>query len=217
MRMMQTRFLLIAVLILAGCGTADPPRFLRPPSKRAEELVIVTLGDSLTVGVGVDASSNYPSLLQAKLGKHARVVNLGVSGDTIADGLARIDAVLEVSPEIVIVALGSNDYLRGLDASVATKNLRAIIRTLHAEGIYVVLAGFSYPSTFGVTNQVNRAIQDIFASLAEEESLAFIPDFLAGVAGETSLNQEDRIHPNSAGYRVIVDENVWPVMEQVLD
>lgn len=183
---------------------------------RADERVIVALGDSLTAGLGVAADEAYPALLEDRLrraGLPYRVVNAGVSGDTSAGGLRRLDWVLRSRPEIAIVALGANDGLRGVPVATLRDNLTAIVTTLQARGVRVLLIGMRLPPNYG--RVYADAFAETFRLVARRTSTAFLPFLLDGVGGEPSLNQADGIHPNAAGHRVVA-ERVWPALEPLL-
>jgi acyl-CoA thioesterase-1 len=179
--------------------------------------VIAALGDSLTAGLGVDPDDNYPAKLQARLnaeGYRYRVVNAGVSGDTSSQGLNRLDAVLEMEPDIVIVALGANDGLRGLPVAVTRRNLETIIRKLQEKEVKVLLAGMEMPPNYGV--QYTNAFRNIFTDLAKEHRIAFVRFLLEGVGGHAELNQGDGVHPTAGGYTVVT-ENIWKELKPLLD
>jgi acyl-CoA thioesterase-1 len=179
--------------------------------------VLVALGDSLTAGLGVDPTSSYPARLQARLaaaGYRYRVVNAGVSGDTSAQGLNRLDAVVALKPRIVIVALGANDGLRGIPVEVTRRNLDEILRTLQRDGVTVLLAGLEIPPNYG--SEYTAAFRNMYSQLAREHKAAFLPFLLEGVGGHPDLNQEDGIHPTAEGYAVVAD-NLWKVLQPMLD
>ena len=182
----------------------------------AQEPVIVALGDSLTAGLGVTADEAYPALLQARLerdGLHYRVVNAGVSGDTTAGALRRVDWVLRARPAVVVVALGANDGLRGLPVTAMRDNLAAIVTRLRAGGARVLLAGMRLPPNYGAA--YTREFAGAFPSVAHRASVPLLPFLLEGVAGVPALNQADGIHPNAAGQRVVAD-NVWRALQPLL-
>jgi len=183
----------------------------------SEEGVIVAFGDSLTAGFGVAADETYPALLKKKLSKEGhnyRVVNAGVSGETTAGGLRRVDWVLKrMAPDIIILELGANDGLRGLDLGEMRKNLAAMIERFQEEGIRVVLAGMKIPPNYG--KDYSRKFEETYHRLAERYKLALIPFFLEGVAAKPFLNQADGLHPTGKGYGVVVDR-IWPILEKVL-
>jgi len=181
----------------------------------ASERVIVVLGDSLTAGLGVAAEEAYPALLERRLrraGFAYRVVNAGVSGDTSAGGLRRLDWVLRSRPEIVIVALGANDGLRGVPIATLRDNLTAIVTKLQASGARVLLAGMRLPPNYGAYAE---AFAETYREVARRTSAAFVPFLLEGVGGAPALNQADGIHPNVAGQRVVA-ERVWPSLQPLL-
>jgi acyl-CoA thioesterase-1 len=186
------------------------------PVERDTRPVIVTLGDSLTIGLGVDPEANFPSRLQKKVndaGFRYRVVNLGFSGDTTAQGLSRLGSVVDLRPSIVVVALGANDGLRGLPVSSTNANLESIITALKAERIDVVLAGMMMPPNYG--GIYTREFRDVFPALARKHQIRLVPFLLEGVAGNPALNLDDGIHPNARGYEVIT-ENVWKELRPLL-
>ena len=180
------------------------------------EPVIVALGDSITAGLGVAADEAYPALLEARLrrdGYAYRVVNAGVSGDTTAGGLRRVDWVLRAQPEIVILALGANDGLRGQSPKTTRANLEAIVARLTAAGARVLLAGMRMPPNYGET--FTRQFEAVFPAVARRANVALVPFLLDGVAADPTLNQADGLHPNAAGHRVIADR-LWPQLRPLL-
>ena len=183
-----------------------------------DETVIVALGDSLTAGFGVVANDAFPARLEAALrdaGANARVVNAGVSGDTTAGGLARVDWVLADTPDLVIVELGANDGLRGLDPADMEANLSAILTRLADKGVPVILTGMRAPPNMG--RAYGEAFKAVFPRLAERHGVALYPFFLDGVAAQRSLNQADGIHPNPAGVRIIVERFTPIVLKALAD
>jgi acyl-CoA thioesterase-1 len=182
----------------------------------ADERVIVALGDSLTAGLGVARDEAYPALLEARLRREGfayRVVNAGVSGDTTAGALRRLDWVLRAQPQIVIVALGANDGLRAQPVAGLRDTLTAIVTRLRAAGARVLLAGMRLPPNYG--EPYARDFADAFGAVARRTSVAFLPFLLDGVAGDPALNQADGIHPNAAGQRVVAD-TVWRALRPLL-
>ena len=177
---------------------------------------IVFLGDSLTAGLGLAADQSYPALLQRKLdekGYRYEVVNAGVSGDTSAGGLRRLDWSLEGDVKILVVALGANDGLRGLSPQDMRANLSAILDRASQKGITVILAGMEAPPNYGV--DYTRQFRDVYLELARTHKVRFLPFLLQGVAGTTALNQPDGIHPNARGAQLVADL-VWSALEPVL-
>jgi acyl-CoA thioesterase-1 len=225
--------LLVAVsmlLGLAGCGKAakepsppvvptaqsKPSPDAKPQVDRTDWPVIVTFGDSLTFGQGVERERNYPSQLQAeldKLGYQYHVVNAGVSGDTTTGGVARLDLVLKQKPQIVILELGANDGLRGQPVAQMRQNLVKMIEALQKEKVTVVLAGMEVPPNYGPEYTVS--FRKTFTDLAQQYQLPLIPFFLEGVGGDPNFNLPDGIHPTAEGYRKVV-QNLLPVLEPLL-
>jgi acyl-CoA thioesterase-1 len=200
----------VAILaLLLGTSAASPAT--------AAPLRILALGDSLTAGLGLAEADSFPAQLAAALaarGVEARVINGGVSGDTTAGGLARLDWTLADDPEIVIVELGANDGLRGLDPKATESNLDAMLSKLKEQKRAVLLAGMKAPRNLGA-DYVN-AFDAIYPALAERHDVVLYPFFLDGVATDPALNQEDGIHPNAAGVKVIV-ERILPYVVKVID
>ena len=182
----------------------------------AAEYVIVAFGDSLTAGLGVTPEDSYPARLQAKLragGYAYRVVNAGSSGDTTAGGLRRVDWALKNRPDIVIVALGANDALRGQDLAGVRANLDAMVARFQKAGARVLVAGMEVPPNYGARYAAD--LRRLYADVARQRKAAFMPFLLDGVAGNPRLNQPDGIHPTADGYRVVV-EHLWPHLEPML-
>ncbi len=189
---------------------------LAAPQGRSREIVF--LGTSLTAGLGLDPSQAFPALIQRRLDvQHLpwRAVNAGVSGETSAGALRRLDWVLKDAPAILVLETGANDGLRGLDVDTTRANLEALVRRARAAvpGIRIVLAGMEAPPNLGA--RYTARFRAIFRQVAAREHLALIPFLLAGVGGVDSLNQGDGIHPNVAGERIVAD-NVWRVLAPVL-
>lgn len=173
---------------------------------------IVAFGDSLTAGLGVATEDTYPARLQRRLdeqGLRYRVINAGVSGDTTAGGLRRVEWVLKSHPDMVILELGGNDGLRGLNVQETKANLERIIQRCREASVTVVLAGMKLPPNYGA--DYTKAFEAIYPALAKRYRVPLIPFFLDGVAGSASLNQADGIHPTSEGYRIITEK----VLEQI--
>jgi len=189
---------------------------LAAPAFAAQERVIVALGDSLTAGSGLLPDEAYPSLLEKRLqreGYRYRVVNAGVSGDTTAGGLRRVDWVLRSQPTIVIVALGANDGLRRQSVEAMRANLTEIVRQLRAGGASVLLVGMRVPPNYG--DDYGRAFTAVFADVARATRVPLAPFLLDGVAGQARLNQPDGLHPTAEGQRIITDR-LWPHLKPLL-
>lgn len=182
----------------------------------AAEPLIAVLGDSLTAGFGLLPDEAYPALLEARLRREGyayRVVNAGLSGDTTAAGLRRVDWVLRSQPSIVIVALGANDGLRHQSVTAMRDNLLEIVRRLRAAGATVLLAGMRMPPNYGP--DYTRAFAAVFPDVARATGVPLVPFLLDNVAGDGRLNQPDGIHPTAEGQRVIADK-LWPHLKPLL-
>lgn len=178
--------------------------------------VVTVLGDSLTAGLGLPAAQALPARLQAaltRLGAAARVRGAGVSGDTSAGGLARLDFSVQKDTRVCVVALGANDLLHGMEPRQTKANLDKIVRRLKARGVRVVLAGISAPPAIGAGYA--REFNGIYPSLAKANGVALYPDLLAGVAREPRLNQADGLHPNAQGVLVIA-QRLAPIVARAL-
>jgi acyl-CoA thioesterase-1 len=177
---------------------------------------IVFLGDSLTAGYGLSKDAAVPALIQQRLrenGYSYEVVNAGVSGDTSAGGLSRLDWSLEGDVEILVLELGANDGLRGLPVASLKRNLTDIITRAKKRGIKVILTGMEAPPNFGAayTSEFRR----VYKELAGEHDVTFVPFYLEGVAGIPALNIADGIHPNAEGSRII-EKTIWSALEPLL-
>lgn len=182
----------------------------------AQPLRLLALGDSLTAGYGLANGDSFTARLERALkqrGYDVQIINGGVSGDTSAGGLARLDWVLGDKPDAAILELGANDGLRGLDPEATHGNLNAIIERLSAAGVKVLLAGMRAPPNLGRDYQ--QAFGGIYQRLSRDHDVVFYPFFLEGVAAQPSLNQADGMHPNAQGVQVIVD-NILPYVERLL-
>jgi acyl-CoA thioesterase-1 len=177
---------------------------------------IVVLGDSLTAGYGLDAGDSFPTVLQHLIdeaGYRHEVMNAGVSGDTSAGGVRRLEWALDVEVEILILALGANDGLRGLPPEELHRNLDAIITRAKARGVQVLLAGMEVPPNMG--EAYAASFRSVYSDLARAHGIRLVPFLLAGVAGKSALNQGDGIHPNAAGARLIA-ETIWEALQPML-
>ena len=215
----------LAVMVAQGCGRSAPPsgeQARLPPSEGPASAVsapmrrIVFLGDSLTAGYGLSPVDAFPSLIQRRAreaGLAAEVVNAGVSGDTSAGGLRRLDWALDGDVRVLVVALGGNDALRGLSVDELRSNLASIVEKAQARHVTVVLAGMEAPPNLGAA--YTSAFRKVYRDLAARYHVALIPFLLDGVAGVPDLNQADGIHPNTAGARKVA-EIVWPFVERAI-
>lgn len=215
-------------LPVGGCGrqgqretstvpTTAGSQASRAPSLEPQRPRIVVLGDSLTAGLGLPTEQAFPALLQARLeaeGYTFEVMNAGVSGDTSAGGLRRLDWALQGDVRILILALGANDGLRGLSVAEMKRNLSQIITMAQQRHIAVLLAGMEAPPNFGRDYTVQ--FREAYRELAREHRVAFVPFLLDGVAGRGGLNQRDGLHPNAEGARLVADM-LWPVLLRMVD
>jgi acyl-CoA thioesterase-1 len=184
---------------------------------RAEPARILVLGDSIAAGYGLAADEAFPARLESHLrraGRKVRVIDAGVSGDTTAGGLARLDWALADRPHVVIVELGGNDGLRGIAPQATRANLDAILARLKARGPRVLLTGMLAPPNLGA--EYGRAFDAIYPELAAKYGVALYPFVLDGVAAQPDLNQRDGIHPNARGVAVMVDR-IAPYVVRLLD
>ena len=219
---MRAEVLLVVLVMASACGREpETTATVSPSAKPVETPVparprIVFLGDSLTAGLGLPSDQSYPSLIGKKLKAHGydyEIVNAGVSGDTSAGGLRRLDWSLEGDVRALVLALGANDGLRGLPADAMKKNLEAILERAQDRKIPVVLAGMEAPPNNGP--EYTREFRQVYSDLAKEHDVRFVPFLLVGVAGDASLNQGDGIHPNARGAQMVADL-VWPELEPLL-
>ena len=187
-----------------------------PAGAPAQERVIVAFGDSLTAGFGVAPAESYPGQLERRLataGYRYRVVNAGVSGDTTAGALRRVDWALRAHPDVAIVVLGANDGLRGQDLRGTRGNLEEIVARFQAAGTRVLLGGMRLPPNYGA--DYTKEFEAIFPAVARRAKVALMPFLLDGVAADPRLNQADGIHPTAAGQQIMADR-VWPYLRPLL-
>ena len=201
-------------MTILGCSPSEPP----PTETTAVQYegTIIAMGDSLTEGLGVSEIETYPALLEAKLlslGHQYRVVNAGISGETSSGAKSRVRWIMSQKPDIVIIETGANDGFRGIDPQLIHQNISDIIEHFIENRVIVVLAGMKMVTNLG--QNYTRAFEALYAELASEYDVIFIPFFLEGVAADPVLNQSDGIHPNSAGYRKIVDHITPYVIEAI--
>lgn len=227
-RKLATLALTLVIPGLAGCdaGTAEEASVPRtqpaaaapaPAAPRTEEGPLVAfLGDSLTAGLGLPEEDAYPAVLDRRLdarGTPVRVLNAGVSGDTTAGGLARLDWLLKQKPEVLVVGLGANDGLRGLDLEASEKNLREIVRRAKASGTRVLLLGMMIPPNYGP--DYTKQFQGMYPKIADEFDVPLVPFLLEGVGGVADLNQADGVHPTAKGQEMVA-ATVEPYLREIL-
>jgi acyl-CoA thioesterase-1 len=224
------RWVILVCALAAGCSQPEPQPATRTPAladapapraasgaARAARPRIVFLGDSLTAGLGLPPDQAVPALVQQRLDREGfeyEVVNAGVSGDTSAGGLSRLDWSLEGDVKVLVIELGGNDGLRGLPPAALKRNLAEIITRAKSRGIRVLLTGMETPTSFGAA--YTEEFRRVFRDLAAEHDVELMPFFLEGVAMDPALNQPDQIHPNAEGARVI-ERNLWRSLEPLLD
>jgi acyl-CoA thioesterase-1 len=193
----------------------NPPRLVDP-----KRFVIAVLGDSITAGLGLTTAQAYPNRLQEMFAaegySEVEVVNNGLSGDTTAGALRRVDEAVEAGVRIAVVALGGNDALRGLSPTETRENLSQIIEAINKQGVGVVLVGMQAPPNLGADYQ--DAFRAVFVQLAAQygRTIVYIPFLLEGVAGQPALNQPDGIHPNEQGAKAIA-EHLYPLLRKLVD
>jgi acyl-CoA thioesterase-1 len=224
---MRRIVLIVSLSFLCGCGQGEkaaPPRAAAPPGTSAAAPVavdarpaIVCFGDSITAGFGLDAGQSFPDLLQQDLDRRGlsyRVVNLGVSGDTTQDGLARFPMALGEKPAVILLELGGNDGLRGIPLSITQANLGQMIEQAQAAGARVVVAGMSLPPNYGPA--FIGKFEAVYKDLAAKHKVTLIPFLLEGIGAHDELMQRDGIHPNAAGARrveVLVMKAMAPLVK----
>lgn len=217
-------YLLVLASVLPACARQPTQDMVEEPaplpeSGQAELLRILFLGNSLAAGLGLDPAQAFPALIGAKaaaLDLPVRVVNAGVSGETTAGGLARINWLLQDRVDVLVLELGANDGMRGIDPDVTKANLQAIVdrtRARYPEAA-IVLAGMQIPTNLGPSH--TAAFRRIYPDLARENSLTLIPFLLEGVGGIPELNQADGIHPTAEGHALIA-KTVWQVLRPILE
>ncbi len=206
---------------LVGCGflgLALLVSYAQGARADEEKIDILAYGDSLVAGYGLPAEAAFPSQLEAELqarGHQVNVINAGVSGDTTAGGLARLDWTLAGdAPDIVLLALGANDALRGIDPASTKDNLDAMLDRLLEDNIPVLLAGMMAPRNWG--REYQEAFDSLYPALAEKHDVPLYPFILEGVATDPALNQADGIHPNAQGVKVMV-EGLAPALEPLIE
>lgn len=202
------RILLLSACVIAGAGLTA-----------AETKTVIFFGDSLTAGYGLDPDEAFPALIQKKIdaaGMPARVVNAGLSGETTAGGLRRLNWILRQKVDVFVIELGANDGLRGIAPDVTRNNLQAMIDQVRAKypHVVIVLAGMQLPTNLGP--DYTRKFAAIFPELATSNHLTLIPFLLAGVGGVESLNQGDGMHPTAQGDQIVAD-TVWKTLEPLLN
>jgi len=222
--------LLVVAALVAGCGRSDREMRDRGAGSLGGEVVeressavstaerprVVFLGDSLTAGYGLAKEQSVPSLIQKRLddeGYNYEVVNHGVSGDTSAGGVSRLEWALSGDVRVLVLELGANDGMRGVPIESMKTNLSTIIGGAQKRGVRVLLTGMEAPPNHGPI--YTAQFRKVFSDLAREHDVAFVPFYLDGVAGNPALNISDGIHPNAEG-TAIVERTIWRALEPLL-
>jgi acyl-CoA thioesterase-1 len=200
-------------------SSSNPPPTSEATVDEPEPKIVVILGDSLTAGFGVSQDQAFPALIQDeidKLGWNFEVVDAGVSGDTTASGLRRLDWLLRRKIDVLVIELGANDGLRGVPADETRRNIQAMIDKTKRKypDVKIVIAGMKLPPNMGL--EYTAGFEDIFSDLARSNNAALIPFLLDGVAADPKLNLIDRIHPTAEGHKILA-QNVWIVLKPVLE
>ncbi len=182
------------------------------------KIIIVAYGDSLTEGLYVDRNYAYPAVLERKLierGYNVKVYNSGLSGETSSAALNRVEWVLKLNPDIVILGIGANDAMRGINLNLTKQNIENIILKLEENNVTVILSEQEIFENLG--KDYSSDFKDIYPKISKEQNVTLIPFFLEGVAANSSLNNIDEIHPNKEGYEIIVEKNVLPIVVQIIE
>jgi acyl-CoA thioesterase-1 len=216
----QTVSLLLAALVLGSCGAPAPTatRATPEPTPAPEEdrTRIVVLGDSLAAGLGLPEAESFPAVVERMLrdaGHEVEVLNAGVSGDTSAGGLSRIDWVLRSRPDVLVVELGGNDALRGQPLDNTEANLRAIIGRGRESGARVVLLGMDVPTNYGP--DYAGAFAEMYETIARDEEIVLVPGFVRELAADPALMQPDGLHPTAEGQRLLA-ERLLPYLDELI-
>jgi len=213
--MVTRRSFLLGSLTVALFGTSLV--LARVEAAAPAPVRVLALGDSLTAGYGLPPDAAFPVRLERALraeGRDVTLINAGISGDTTAGGLARLDWALAEKPDLAIVELGANDGLRGIDPKLTEANLDAILTRLDKAGIGVLLTGMQVPPNYG--REFDAAFSAVFPRLAKTHDVLFYPFFLDGVAGHPALTQPDGLHPTAEGVDTIV-ARILPSVRALLD
>ena len=195
----------LTLLALCACSPAPAPSAGPSVQPVAEGKKLVAFGDSLTEGLGVDEEQAYPAQLERKLraeGLDWTVINAGNSGETSSGARSRLDWVLKLEPDAVILEIGGNDGLRGIDPKVTRENIAFMVDAFREKKVPVMLAGMKTLTNMGP--DYTRAFESVYPEIAKKKNVPLIPFFLEGVGGVVELNQEDRIHPTEKGYARVV-------------
>lgn len=223
MKKFQISAILISGLILLGCNQTskqqDNAKSAETTSSTSKpKKLILFFGNSLTAGYGIELEEAFPGLTAQRidsLGLDYRVINAGLSGETTASGLSRLEWFLEEEPAIFVLELGANDGLRGITPDETKKNLKGIVQLVKSKypSTHILLAGMQIPPNMG--QEFAGAFRAVFPEVAQEEKVTLIPFLLEGVAGDPDLNLPDGIHPTEAGHKIVF-ETIWPYLEKLI-
>jgi acyl-CoA thioesterase-1 len=203
---------LLVVVAAIGCNEDSPTA----PSQSQTIPAIVAFGDSLTSGPGLRPDETYPALLQQQItseGRRYRVINAGVNGDTSTEALLRFDSALVAGTEIVIIAIGANDGLRGVPVATVERNISTMIERAQARGIDVLLCQMEAPPLGGLSYTLQ--FHSVYTRLAERYKVPLVPFFLLSIIGNDQLDLNDTLHPNAAGHKIIA-QTIWPHLRPML-
>lgn len=212
---MKNLFLILASLFLFSCSETPEDNAVQTKAKPMIRYTILALGDSLTEGLGVANKDNYPSQLQKLLPDDIKVINAGLSGETSAGLLNRLNWVLQQKPDLTVLTIGANDAIRGIPVEFTQKNIDKIIQAIKAANSKVILSGMQIYNNLG--QKYVQDFKNIYPQLAQEHQIPLIPFFLEHIAGNPKYNQEDGLHPNAQGYQVIVEKNIFPAVKNLLE
>ena len=209
----------LTLLALSACGGRSPVPVTpaaQAAAPTATTITVVAMGDSLTEGLGVDPNDAYPAQLERKLqanGYAVTVINAGNSGETSSGALSRVDWVLTLHPQILILATGGNDGLRGIDPKLTEQNIGQIVHQFQQKDVIVILAGMEMVQNMG--KEYTDAFHAIYPAVAKQYNTIFVPFLLEGVATKPDLNQSDFVHPNAKGYTVVID-TLYPYVVEAI-
>jgi acyl-CoA thioesterase-1 len=213
-------FLLFFFLLSCGQNnTKETVQTSQPVENPTQKPIILFFGNSLTAGYGIEEEDAFPGLVAERLdslGLDYLVINGGLSGETTASGVSRLDWFLEEEPEIFVLELGANDGLRGISLEETKKNLKAIITSVRSKypDTKILLAGMQIPPNMG--QEYTNRFREMYPEISQEENVNLIPFLLEGVAGDPDLNLRDGIHPTEEGHKIVL-ENIWPHLVQLIE
>jgi acyl-CoA thioesterase I len=224
MKIQHSVIFIATFLILISCTSSKKEETISETETESEQSsapkkLILFFGNSLTAGYGIELEDAFPGLTAQRidsLGLDYRVINAGLSGETTASGLSRLEWFLEEEPAIFVLELGANDGLRGITPDETKKNLKGIVQLVKLKypSTRILLAGMQIPPNMG--QEFAGAFRAVFPEVAQEENVTLIPFLLEGVAGDPNLNLPDGIHPTEAGHKIVF-ETIWPYLEREME